>query len=118
MEVNRIQPSFGMAVVINPAQEKEVNRYISRLPYEQAVKFSLAKMNQKEKSPDIILSLVKNFWGQTRIKATVGLKEYTEGFRFNPAETIQKAEQEANRVYEYQTQRNEFLKGMTIPKLY
>jgi len=117
MEVKRVQPSFGMAVIINPAQEKEVNRYINRLPYEQAIQFSLAKMNQKNNSIDIILSLFKNFWGKTRLKATVGLKEYTEGFLHNPAETIHKAEKEANKVNEIQSSQRELIKGMTIPRL-
>lgn len=117
MEVNRVQPSFGMAVVFAPATEKETTRYINRLPYDQAIQFSLAKMNQKGKSPDIVLSLVKNFWGKTRLRASVGYKNYTESFLHNPAETIHKAEEEANRVREVQSAKRELTRGMNIPRL-
>lgn len=117
MEVNRIQPSFGMAVVFNPATEKETQRYINRLPYEQCIQFSLAKMNQKKTSPDIILSVVKNFWGKTRLRASVGYKDYTESFWFSPVETLHKAEKEANRVNMIQSERRELIKGMNFPRL-
>ena len=117
MKVNSVEPSFGMAIIINPSQEKEVNRYINRLPYEQAIQFSLAKMDQKYKSPPVILSLVKNFWGKTRLNVSVGLKDFKENFLCNPAETLQKGLKEANKIYEKQVAERELIKGMTIPRL-
>ena len=92
---------FGMAVIINPAQENEVTQYIDKLPYEQRVKISLARLRQRDNTPNVILSLVRRL-GKDRLRASVGNKDYTQGFFHNAAETVCKASSDVEKIMKNQ----------------
>ncbi len=112
MEIKAVQQNFGMAMV----KTKQAERFINRLPYDNAMEVKLMEMDSKHNPIDFYVSTIEKN-GKEKIKVEAGHKTFVQNFFRGPLKTIRKGMEFANKLNHEQQIQNELTKGMARPTL-
>ncbi len=113
MEIKKVEPNFGMALIA----DKKAEKFINRLPYDKAINFAVMKMDSKRIGFDVYLTTVPNKWGKERLKATIGNKEFLQSFWSGPVKITRKAVNIAAKLWEEHLAQKTATEGLNIPKI-
>jgi len=107
MEIQRVGQNFGMSMV----KTKEAERFINRLPYDEAIEIKVIEMDSKHNPVDFYVSTIKK-GNKEKIQVKIENKTFVQNFLKNPVETIRQGFNYAEKLNAEQ----QLVKNMSRPR--
>lgn len=112
MRMQKVGPSFGMAMI----KDQKAEAYINSLPDNVKTELKTIESNNAHVAIDAYFT-TRMESGEERLIANVGHKKFLETRWISPEKMARQAMKFAKKLWEEQVHTNELTKGMNIPRL-